>query len=65
MNRRQFLMGAAAVPIAAVGQQERFLIKTLGVPRGAAIAESSLASTWGAKYMAIMRNLPPGYALAA
>lgn len=41
MNRRSFLRGAAtaaavvAVPIAAVGQQERFLVKNLGVPKSA------------------------------
>ena len=54
MNRRQFLRGAttaavvAAVPIAAVGQQERYLVEKLGLP--AAAQEVSEAEDWVGTY---------------
>ena len=54
MNRRQFLTGATtaavvvAVPVAAVGQQERFLVKNLGLP--AAAQEVSDAEDWEDRY---------------
>lgn len=53
MNRRQFLKGAAtaaavtaAVSIAAVGQQERYLVKHLGMPKGAPVASQEDALNW-------------------
>lgn len=74
MNRRQFLLGAAAVPIAAVGQQERFLFKTLGVPTSVALAESSIElPVWARMHLEMKRTmegqrqamlLMSGYALA-
>ena len=75
MNRRQFLLGAAAVPIAAVGQQERFLVKTLGVPKSVEAAESAVPfPAWATKHDAMMSSIfdqqqimlmLAGYALAA
>ena len=75
MNRRQFLLGAAAVPIAAVGQQERFLVKNLGLPKGAQAAESGIdLPAWSRMHEEMMDSmrfteqamlLMAGYALAA
>lgn len=53
MNRREFLRGAttaavvAAVPIAAVGQQERYLLKNLGPPKSARSYVDELEEAWG------------------
>lgn len=33
MNRREFLGGAAALSVAMVGQQERYLVRRFGVPK--------------------------------
>ena len=75
MNRRQFLLGAAAIPVAAVGQQERFLVKNLGVPTSVVAAESSIdLPAWARMHDEMMRTmkrqhhimlLMSGYALAA
>lgn len=75
MNRRQFLLGAAAVPLAAVGQQERFLVKNLGLTKGAQAADSAIPlPVWATKHDEMMRALVDqqhamlflaGYALAA
>ena len=74
MNRRQFLLGAAAVPVAAVGQQERFLFNSLGAPKSVTAAESSIdLPAWAKMHEEMMRTMErqhqvmlllSGYALA-
>lgn len=55
MNRRQFLKGAAAVTGAAAfvvpGGQERYLLKTLGVPHNPEAAKAvEVANMWQARF---------------
>lgn len=65
MNRREFLTGAAALTAAMVGHRERYLVKTLGVPRGEKWGKVAVHVT-GCGYDRQMEYLlkNPGMALA-